>query len=80
MENRILNQILEYMVSLDGEFKYESNGSFGSENGAKTKKLWSKQVRESNRVSDTWYCSNHCSNRVAHESDKFPCESDILSL
>ena len=45
MENRILNQILEYMVLLDGEFKYESNGPFGSENEARTKKLRSKQVR-----------------------------------
>ena len=45
MKNRIFNQILEYMVSFYGEFKYESNGSFGNENRAKTKKLWSKQVR-----------------------------------
>ena len=45
IKNRFFNQILEYMVSLDGELKYESNGSFGNENGAKTKKLWSKQVR-----------------------------------
>ncbi|KAJ9542821.1 hypothetical protein OSB04_029327 [Centaurea solstitialis] len=32
-----------FMVLLDGELKYESNGSFGSEIGAKTKKLWPKK-------------------------------------
>ena len=28
MKNRIFDQILDFMVLLDGEFKYESNGSF----------------------------------------------------
>ena len=62
----ILKQILEYMVSLDGEFKYESNGSFESENGVKTKKLRSKQVP---RESDTWSQSRYCSKSVAREND-----------
>ena len=60
------------------EFNYESNGSFGSENGAKTKKLWSKQVpHESDRESDTWSQSWYCSKSVARESDR---ESDTWSL
>jgi len=43
MENRIVDQIIDFMVLLDGEFKYESNGSSGSENRARTKKLWAKR-------------------------------------
>ena len=35
----ILDQILYFIVLLDDKFNYESNGSFGSENGARTKKL-----------------------------------------
>ena len=36
------------MVLLDGEFNYEFNGSLGSENGARTKKLGPKRKNEKN--------------------------------
>ena len=53
------------MVLLDGEFKYESNGSFGSENELKRRSYGKNKSGESDRESDTWsqwrYCSNHCS-------------------
>ena len=54
MKNRIFDQILDFIVLLDGEFKYEFNGFFRSKNEEVTVKTSSAK---SDRESDTWSLS-----------------------
>ena len=56
------------------KFNYESNGSFGSENGAKTKKLWPKRCWLQCQATVTVSGSRV---RVAMNSTSSPLNSDF---